>query len=472
MPNSALVFFGEMKVLMVVHQFPPKYMTGTELYAMDLGLALTAAGHQVSILSAEAHHGWFPDYHAWTETYRGMDVHYLQATRPLFPNRVLAEYYRPFLGSRFVELLEEERFDVVHFFHFLHLGVSLLEEAWVRGVATVVNLMDFWTICPRFTLLKAHHELCSGPTDVAECVRCMRDIGWSGYDALGTALDDRILSRADLAVPAEEDPEIPNDSSVAAQSIAARARARTIRRAVTKADAIVAPSRFLRSMLVKNGWDEGSMRILTYAVADALAPAASANGSVGTNGHAGVRFGFMGSFVPHKGPHVVVQAFRKLDWSQATLTMYGDPRTDRKHSIWLRQLAEGDARIRFPGGYAREEIRRVHSEIDVLVAPSIWYENTPFVMLEAQAAGIPIVASNLGGLAEIIDDGKSGFLFEYGDADSLAKVLARFRDDPTLLARLRAGVPKVKRMKQHVGELVALYEEVREKARAKHGARR
>lgn len=463
---------------MVVHQFPPQYMTGTELYAMDLGLSLIAAGHEVSILSAEAHHGHVPDYHEWTQTYRGMDVHYLQSTRPLYPNRVLAEYYRPFLGSRFLDLIEEERFDVVHFFHFLHLGVSLLEEAWIRGVPTVVNLMDFWTICPRFTLLKPHHELCGGPSDVSECVRCMRETQWSGYDVLGEAMDERILSRSDLAVPPEEE-WIPNDSSLASQSIAARMRARTIRRAIAHAGAIVAPSRFLRSMLVKNGWDESSMRILTYAVADALGPPEDRptgdrpTEDRPTNGHAGgVRFGYMGSLVPHKGPHVVVEAFRKLDWPGATLTMYGDPRTDKKHSIYLRQLAEGDPRIRFPGPYAREEIRRVHSEIDVLVAPSIWYENTPFVMLEAQAAGIPIVASNLGGLAEIIDEGKSGFLFEYGNSAALAQVLARFRDDASLLARLRAGVPKVKRMTEHIGELVSLYEEVRAKTRTTHDARR
>jgi glycosyltransferase involved in cell wall biosynthesis len=461
-----MVFFAAMKVLMVVHQFPPKYMTGTELYAMDLGLALTAAGHEVSILTGEAFHGPFPDYHEWTETYRGMDVHYLQATRPLFPNRVLAEYYRPFLGSRFVDVLEEGRFDVVHFFHFLNLGVTLLEEAWVRGVPTVVNLMDFWTICPRFTLLKPHHELCGGPSEVSECVRCMRDTQWSGYDKLGDAMEARILSRADLAVPAEEDLEIPNDGSIASQSIAARARAATIRHAISKAGAIVAPSRFLRSMLARNGWDESSMRILTYAVADALRPAP------GRNGQPGVRFGFMGSFVPHKGPHVLVEAFRKLDWREATLTMYGDPKTDPKHSLYLRQLAGDDPRIRFPGGYARQEISRVHSEVDVLVAPSIWYENTPFVMLEAQAAGIPIVASNLGGLAEIVDEGKSGFLFESGNPGALAQVLARFRDEPGLLARLRAGAPKVKRMSEQVLELVALYEEVRERTAAGHGARR
>jgi glycosyltransferase involved in cell wall biosynthesis len=443
-----------MKVLMVVHQFPPQYMTGTELYAMDLALNLVAAGHSVSILSAAAHWGHHPDYHEWTEAYRGLDVHYVQATRPLFPNRVLAEYYRPFLAKRLVELLERERFDVVHFFHFLHLGVSLVEETWARGVPCVVNLMDFWTICPRITLLKPSHEICGGPDSIPECLRCMRDVEWSGYDMLGVAIDDGILTEADLsrAVPAER--LLPNDSSLAAQTAAARARAGTIRKSLSRASAIISPSRFLRSMLVKNGWREDSMRVLGYAVAEALAPASDGPPA------GAMRFGYMGSLVPHKGPHVLVEAFRKLAWPQATLTMYGDPRTDREHTIRLRELADGDPRIRFAGPYARHEIRRVHSEIDVLVAPSVWYENTPFVMLEAQAAGIPVVASRLGGLAEIVEDGKSGFLFEAGDADDLAKVLARFRDDPALWSKLRRGVPPVKRMNEHIRELVALYEEI------------
>jgi hypothetical protein len=215
-------------------------------------------------------------------------------------------------------------------------------------------------------------------------------------------------------------------------------------------------------MLVKNGWREDSMRILGYAVAESIVPASDGPSNEG------IRFGYMGSLVPHKGPHVLVEAFRKLDWPQATLTLYGDPRTDNEHAIRLKALADGDPRIRFAGPYAQHEIRRVHSEIDVLVAPSVWYENTPFVMLEAQAAKIPVVASRLGGLAEIVEDGRSGFLFEAGNPGELAEVLARFRADPSLWSRLRAGIPPVKRMPEHIRELLALYEEVRSRPSANH----
>jgi glycosyltransferase involved in cell wall biosynthesis len=371
---------------------------------------------------------------------------------------VQSEHYRPFLGKRFVELLERESFDVVHFFHFAFLGVSLVEEAWVRDVPSVVHLMDFWTICPRITLLKPTNEICSGPDDIAECIRCMRGVEWNGYDQLGEAIDRGVLTEEQVSKPIEEDREVPNERSLHAQVAAARMRTMTIRRSLSRARALVAPSKFLKSMLVQNGYAESSMRVLGYAVDEKLSPA-----SAGPTG-AGMRFGYMGSLVPHKGPHTLVEAFRGLDWPEATLTMFGDPKTDREHYLRLKEIAAGDARIRFAGPYVREDIRRVHGEIDVLVAPSLWYENTPFVVLEAQAAGIPVVASRLGGLAEIVEEGVSGFLFSHGNPTALAQVLGRFRGDPGLWKRLREGIPPVKRMPEHIREIVALYEEARSRA--------
>jgi glycosyltransferase involved in cell wall biosynthesis len=449
-----------MKVLMVLHQFPPRHRTGTELYAMDLALKLVEEGHAVSVLCADASYEHFPRYEDWTESYRGLDIHYLRASRPLFPNLVLAEHYRPFLGKRFVELLEREAFDVVHFFHFAFLGVSLIEEAWLRDVPSVVHLMDFWTICPRITLLKPTDEICEGPDDIAECIRCMRGIELSGYDVLAEAIEDGRLSAEQVGKPAEGEVEISNDASLPSQSAAARARTRTIRQSLSRASALVAPSKFLKSMLVRNGYAESSMRVLGYAVDEKITPASAGPPS----GSKGMRFGYMGSLVPHKGPHVLVEAFRGLDWPEATLTLYGDPKTHREHSLKLRELAAGDARIRFAGPYAREDIRRVHGEIDVLVAPSLWYENTPFVVLEAQAAGIPVVASRLGGLSEIVEDGVSGFTFSHGNPAALAQVLARFRGDAGLWKKLREGIPPVKRMPEHIREIVALYEEARSAA--------
>jgi len=72
-----------------------------------------------------------------------------------------------------------------------------------------------------------------------------------------------------------------------------------------------------------------------------------------------------------------------------------------------------------------------------------------------------VIASRLGGLAEIVEEGVSGFLFSHGNPTALAQVLGRFRADPKLWRKLREGIPPVKRMPEHVREIVALYEEAR-----------
>ena len=84
----------------------------------------------------------------------------------------------------------------------------------------------------------------------------------------------------------------------------------------------------------------------------------------------------------------------------------------------------------------------------MLVVPSVWLENAPFIIREAFAAGLPVVASNLGGMAELVDDGRSGLLFAPGDASDLRRALARLLDEPGLLDRLRAGVPRMKTIEE------------------------
>ena len=71
------------------------------------------------------------------------------------------------------------------------------------------------------------------------------------------------------------------------------------------------------------------------------------------------------------------------------------------------------------------EWRAVLHDVDVLVVPSMWIENAPFIIREAFAAGVPVIASDLGGMAEMVRDGVDGLLFPPGDARSLAACLRR-----------------------------------------------
>jgi glycosyltransferase involved in cell wall biosynthesis len=102
----------------------------------------------------------------------------------------------------------------------------------------------------------------------------------------------------------------------------------------------------------------------------------------------------------------------------------------------------------------------VLSEIDVIVVPSLWYENAPLVIQEAFATKTPVITTNLGGMAEAVDHGINGLLFERGDVADLARQLRRIVNEPELLDGLRAHIPTVKTIDEEVTELEANYRDL------------
>jgi glycosyltransferase involved in cell wall biosynthesis len=141
----------------------------------------------------------------------------------------------------------------------------------------------------------------------------------------------------------------------------------------------------------------------------------------------------------------------------ATLDIYGNLERFKPFVEDLRALAGGDGRIDFAGPFAREEVGNVLSGMDVLVVPSRWYENGPGVIFEAFAAGIPVVATNLGGMSEFVRHERDGLLFGLEDHGGLARQLRRLVEEPGLLERLRAGIEPVKTVQENVDELEVMY---------------
>jgi glycosyltransferase involved in cell wall biosynthesis len=101
-----------------------------------------------------------------------------------------------------------------------------------------------------------------------------------------------------------------------------------------------------------------------------------------------------------------------------------------------RELSLGD-RLRFLGRKPREEVPALVLDADATILPSEWYENAPLALLESLALGRPVMASRIGGIPELLDDGETGWLFTAGDRIDLQRVLEAWRDDPA--ARRQRG---------------------------------
>jgi len=187
---------------------------------------------------------------------------------------------------------------------------------------------------------------------------------------------------------------------------------------------VISPSRTVQAALEQAGAAPPALAIVPYAIdralVDALPPAPRDR----------VHFGFMGTFAPHKGLAVLLEAMRGLPDRDVVLHVHGRFGHFGAYDDRLKELAGGDPRIDFAGAFDHDRLAPVLSNLHALVVPSLWRENTPFVCLEARAAGVELVVSDLAGMTECVPPG-GGCAFPAGDAAALrarlSEVAARVR---------------------------------------------
>jgi len=123
----------------------------------------------------------------------------------------------------------------------------------------------------------------------------------------------------------------------------------------------------------------------------------------------------------------------------------------------LRRVAEGDERIDFMDNYECKELTKVLAGIDTLVMPSIWYEAYGLSILEAFANKVPVIATDIGGIPEIVHDGHNGLLFKRGDVLDLKQKMERVVNEPGLIQKFKENIPRVKSINEECDELLEIY---------------
>jgi len=171
-----------------------------------------------------------------------------------------------------------------------------------------------------------------------------------------------------------------------------------------------------------------------------------------------LRFGFIGSILPHKGLHVAAEAFRGIDPSEATLQAWGDSFASPEYTQILRTI--GGVSLTLEHAFTESEKARIFASIDVLVVPSIGLESFGLVAREAMVSGVPVVASRDGALTEMFEPGLCGELFPSGDAAALRDIVRRLAASPAIVDEWSARIPRPKSVEEHAEEIEKVYQRV------------
>jgi len=428
-----------MRVLLAVHHFLPRYSAGAELYTYRLARWLLAQGYAVEVVCVEevdhlrpadltARYELFDDIPVWR-----LSLGMAGAARSW-------AYDHPLINSWLREHLRSNRPDLVHLHSGYLLGAGVLKEAYDAAVPSLVTLHDFWFLCPQITLLRGDGRVCAQvPADAATCAWCL-NLSRNRY-----RLADQVSGGAAGFVWQA----LAGDS--AARPI--NDRRSVLRQALGLASMVLAPSRFLASHFADIVAHD-RLRVVRLGIDT------SALHQIGRPSESGpLRLGYIGQIAPHKGVDVLARAVAALPAGgrQWTLSIHGDFAQHPRYGASLRRLLGDDPRVTLAGRFDNAAIAQVFCGLDALVVPSIWYENSPLVILEAQAASRPVITSAMGGMAELVRDELDGLTFRPGDAADLARQIQRLREEPQLLARLSAATQAPPSIADELQTLAQLY---------------
>jgi len=409
-----------MRILHLVHQYLPDNVGGTELYTYWVSQALARRGHEVAVfyrrsavgkgLEARRDAAGVQIWAAW----HGL----ADPTR-----RFLAAFGDRVIEAAFERVLDEVHPDLVHVEHLMGLPIALVNALHRRKMPFVVTFWDFWWVCANAQLLTNYsQQICDGPHAYLNCARCAA--ARAGQAHLWPAW----LPLAGLLAW----------------------RNHLLRRVMAAAHRLIAPTEFVRCWYRQHGVDADKLIVLPPGLEERPAmPAITASDRP-------LRIAYIGGLAWQKGVHVLVEAFGGLV-GRAELWIAGDENADPAYVGRLRAAAGPG--VRFLGRLDRDQVWATLAQVDVVAVPTLWYETFSFIVSEAFTAGVPVIASRLGPLADRVHHGEDGLLLPPGDAHAWRSALQQLVDDPIYLERLRNGVRPPLRLAHHVEHLSAIYQE-------------
>lgn len=430
-----------MKILLVSNGYPPYEKGGTETYTQTIARALSHK-HNVVVFARKWDYN-APEYKI--SKFSDQKVKVITVVNNIvFPPDFSQSYVNNKIDQIFAGLLSEFKPDLIHFQHLLGLSINLPTIAAKNKIPFLFTAHDYWYICPCIR---------SGHRADAQCVLDYK----AKYPAKLTATFFAVPKTLRALIPTSLKREAkvflsrmivgktPNKKTA---KILIETRSKKFKSILKKGRYIITPSEFVKKKYLGFGLPRTKIVVLPHGVSPVGIKVRRLNNVV--------HFAYLGTFYEFKGLEVLVRAFANVNFAKAKLTIYSDYKVNPSFFRTIKKIA-GKLPIKFAGGYSHDNLALILKDIDVVVVPSIVPESFNLVVREAQSAGIPVIASKIGALPEVIKNGDNGFLFEPGNISELTRIINKITANPSIIKELSKKAIKPMDVKTHVLKLEQIY---------------
>ena len=399
---------------------------GASNYALDLSFLLEERGHRVIPFTMKHPSNLKSPYEKFFVSRMELgDASKLSLGQKI---RYAERMFYSFEAKRQMqELLKQEAVDIVHLHNiYHHISPSILSVIKKKGIPIVMTLHDWKLICPNYTMFHhgaVHEEDCRGWYGTCVKNKCFRD--------------SRMLS-----------------SIVRWEMIFHHKIMRYYERYV---DRFIVPSEFMMEKCVEYGWAREKFIHIPLPISDFRFQISDFEEKKQDPKHRAY-VAYFGRLSEEKGLSVLVEAARETP--EILYRIVGDGPLKKNLQLLITNYKLQN--VSLEGFQTGEKLRKLIEEARVIVVPSVWYENYPLSILEAKAAGKVVIASEIGGIPEMLP---RELLVKAGDANGLAKKIKTWYDAPfekrgEIGKRLSEDVARVNDPNKHLDAMLAVYEEV------------
>ncbi len=437
-----------MRILFITHQFFPEHVGGTEVYTLGMAARCQKKGDQVLVLSyLESPHAEYHHFGLEYGSYQELPTVKIKYNLSVDPWPARSEYANEFTAAMVQRVLAEFRPDFVHFIHAMKIAGKAMEVCHQHHIPYFLTMPDFWFICPRHTLLTWDQKLCDGPHSTFACAKCLHHTHGFFSDSIMNKSNpylERMLKVQRWLSP------VMGNRKVNQSARATEQRNPYLRQRSNEAQRVFIFSQFMFHKLLENGYDGHNFVVAPHGL-----ETGGLSIKTGISPGDKIQLSFIASIVPHKGLHFLLEVLKEVNNSAIFLNIYGNAVGNDPYSEEIRNTVKGLKNVHLLGVFDPDHFGRVLNDTDLLIFPVQWYENEPLVVKAASYCGIPVMASDIGSLREMIQPGKNGWLLPPRDHEAWIIFLNNLRKKD-LAAPVKSSYP-IYSMDEHFEVIYQFY---------------